>query len=70
MQTPTQTEELIVWTQPKALDEAKSLFAPYSPKFQTVPCTTTTALGKTWVSVPLSIQPRKRCCSREHPCHT
>jgi transcriptional regulator with XRE-family HTH domain len=51
MQTPTQTEELVVWTQPKALDEAKSLFAPYSPKFQTIPCTTTTVLGKTSVSV-------------------
>ncbi len=51
MPTTTQAEELVVWTQPKALNEAKSLFAPYSPKFQTVPCKVKTALGKTWVSV-------------------
>jgi hypothetical protein len=31
MQTATHSEGLVVWTEPKALDEAKSLFAPYSP---------------------------------------
>jgi transcriptional regulator with XRE-family HTH domain len=51
MQTATQSEELIVWTERKALEEAKTLFAPYSPKFQTVPCDTRSALGKTSVSV-------------------
>jgi transcriptional regulator with XRE-family HTH domain len=35
MQTATQTEELIVWTKPQALEEAKSLFASYDPKFRT-----------------------------------
>jgi transcriptional regulator with XRE-family HTH domain len=35
MQTATQTEELIVWTKPQALEEAKSLFASYGPKFRT-----------------------------------
>ena len=51
MQIATQSEELVVWTEPKALDEAKSLFAPYSPRFQTVPCSIKTVLGKSWVSV-------------------
>jgi transcriptional regulator with XRE-family HTH domain len=51
MPTATQAEELVVWTQPKTLAEAKSLFAPYSPKFQTVPCSVRAALGKAWVSV-------------------
>jgi hypothetical protein len=31
MPTATQTEELVVWTQPKMLKEPKFLFAPYSP---------------------------------------
>ncbi len=51
MPTATQAKELVVWTQPKTLAEAKSLFAPYSPKFQTVPCNVRAALGKAWVSV-------------------
>lgn len=51
MQTATQSEGLVVWTEPNALDEAKSLFAPYSPRFQTVPCNVKTALGKIHVSV-------------------
>jgi transcriptional regulator with XRE-family HTH domain len=51
MQTATHSEGLVVWTEPKALDEAKSLFAPYSPRFQTVLCDLRTTLGKTQVSV-------------------
>jgi transcriptional regulator with XRE-family HTH domain len=51
MPIATQAEELVVWTQPKMLAEAKSLFAPYSPKFQTVPCNVRAAMGKAWVSV-------------------
>jgi transcriptional regulator with XRE-family HTH domain len=51
MPIAAQAEELVVWTQPKTLNEAKSLFAPYSPKFQTVPCNVKAALGKAWVSV-------------------
>lgn len=51
MQTATQSEKLVVWTERKALEEAKTLFAPYSPKFQTVPCDARSALGKTSVSV-------------------
>jgi hypothetical protein len=43
MPTATESEELVVWTQRKTLDEAKSLFAPYSPKFQTMPCNVRTA---------------------------
>jgi transcriptional regulator with XRE-family HTH domain len=35
MQTATQTQELIVWTKPQALEEAKSVFASYGPKFRT-----------------------------------
>ncbi|ADW68511.1 helix-turn-helix domain-containing protein [Granulicella tundricola] len=35
MQTATQTDELIVWTKPQALEEAKSVFASYGPKFRT-----------------------------------
>jgi transcriptional regulator with XRE-family HTH domain len=51
MQTATHSEGLVVWTEPKVLDEAKSLFASYSPRFQTVPCDVRTTLGKTQVSV-------------------
>src|SRR6516165_7169565 len=51
MQTAAHSEGLVVWTEPKALDEAKSLFAPYAPRFQTVPCKVMTTLGKTQVSV-------------------
>jgi len=50
-QTATQSEGLVVWTEPDALDEAKSLFAPYSPRFQTVPYDAMTALTKTQVTV-------------------
>ena len=35
MQTATQSEELIVWTKPQALEEAKSVFASYGPTFRT-----------------------------------
>jgi transcriptional regulator with XRE-family HTH domain len=59
MQTSTHSEGLVVWTEPKALDEAKSLFAPYSPRFQTVPCDVKTALGKTRVSVLYLSSPEK-----------
>ena len=51
MQTATHSEGLVVWTEPKALDEAKSLFAPYAPRFQTVPCHLKSGLGKAQVSV-------------------
>ena len=51
MQTGTHSEGLVVWTEPKALSEAKSLFAPYSPRFQTVPGNVRTVPGKTQVSV-------------------
>lgn len=36
MQTATQTEELIVWTKPQALEEARTVFASYGAKFRTV----------------------------------
>ena len=36
MQATSQTEELVVWTKPQALEEAKSVFASYGPKFRTV----------------------------------
>jgi|GEM_PF-5437369 len=36
MHTATQTDELIVWTKSQALEEAKSVFASYDPKFRTV----------------------------------
>lgn len=36
MHTATQTDELIVWTRSQALEEAKSVFASYDPKFRTV----------------------------------
>jgi len=51
MPTATQSEELMVWTPPKTLEEAKSLFARYSPKFRTVPGNVKTVPGKNWVSV-------------------
>jgi transcriptional regulator with XRE-family HTH domain len=51
MPTATQAEELVVWTPPKVLNEAKSLFAPYSPKFQTVPGNVKNTFGKNRVSV-------------------
>ncbi|MGB7170463.1 MAG: helix-turn-helix domain-containing protein [Acidobacteriaceae bacterium] len=51
MQTATHSKGLIVWTEPKALDEAKSLFAPYAPRFRTVPGHVKSGLGKHQVSV-------------------
>ena len=51
MQTAADSERLVVWTEPKALNEAKTLFAPYSPRYQTVPCDVMTAPRKTQVSV-------------------
>jgi len=38
MRTEMETKELVVWAPQKSLTEAKSLFAPYAPKFQSVPC--------------------------------
>ncbi len=51
MQTEIGTGVLVVWAPQESLAEAKSLFAPYSPKFQTVPCNEMTALAKATVSV-------------------
>jgi DNA-binding XRE family transcriptional regulator len=51
MQTATQTDELIVWTKPQALEEAKSLFASYDTTFQTVATGKGTLLGKGQVGV-------------------
>jgi hypothetical protein len=38
MRTEIEARELVVWAPQESLAEAKSLFALYSPKFQTVPC--------------------------------
>ena len=51
MQAEIGTSELVVWAPQKSLAEAKSLFAPYSPRFQTVPCNEITAFAKATVSV-------------------
>ena len=51
MQTQIEAKELVVWAPRGSLAEAKSLFAPYSPKFQTVPCDEITAFAKATVSV-------------------
>jgi len=51
MRAEIETRELVVWALQKSLAEAKSLFAPYSPKFQTVPCNEITAFAKATVSV-------------------
>ncbi len=50
MQTAIESKELVVWAPHKSLAEAKSVFAPYFPKFQSVPCELT-AFGKATVSV-------------------
>lgn len=57
MHTSTQGEELVIWTAPQALDEAKSLFAPYAPKFQTIPGSDRTVLAKHGVNVLYLSQP-------------
>lgn len=51
MPAATQSESLVVWTPPKALNEAKSLFAPYSPKFQPLSPSSKAALDKIRVGV-------------------
>ena len=51
MEAATQPQELVVWTQPQMLDEAKLLFAPFAPKFQTMPCSARTALERFEVGV-------------------
>jgi transcriptional regulator with XRE-family HTH domain len=51
MQTATQTDELIVWTKPQALEEAKSLFASYAPKLHTEAIDKRAVLRKGQVSV-------------------
>ena len=51
MQTKIETGELVVWAPQESLAEAKSLFAPYAPKFLTVPCSEMTAFAKATVSV-------------------
>jgi hypothetical protein len=50
MRTAIESSDLVVWAPHKSLKEAKSLFAPYSPKFQTVPCKEMMACGKATVS--------------------
>ena len=35
METATQSQELVVWTEPQALEEARSIFAPYASTFET-----------------------------------
>ena len=51
MRAEIETRELVVWAPQELLAEAKSLFAPYSPKFQTVTCKEMMAFGKATVSV-------------------
>lgn len=51
MQTAIRNEELIVWTRPQALEEAKSLFASYDTKFQTAATDKQPVLGKGHVGV-------------------
>jgi transcriptional regulator with XRE-family HTH domain len=51
MQAENQSQDLVVWTRNKMLEEAKFLFAPFAPRFQTVPCAARTALRKAEVSV-------------------
>src|SRR5271170_23581 len=51
MRTAGEAQDLVVWTQHGTLAEAKSLFAAFGPTFQTLPCTTRAALGKTQLSV-------------------
>ncbi len=45
------SEDLVVWTHRGTLEEAKSLFAPFGPTFQTLPCARPTSLGKSQLSV-------------------
>lgn len=45
------TQELVVWTEPQMLDEAKSLFASFAPRFQTMPCDARAASEKFEVGV-------------------
>jgi len=66
MQTATQSEGLVVWTERNSLDEAKSLFAPYSPRFQTFPCNVKTALGRIHVSVLSCLVPNRMLRLRAH----
>jgi hypothetical protein len=51
MQTEIDSRVLVLWIAHKSLAQAKSLFAPYSPKFRTVPCNEMPAFGKATVSV-------------------
>ena len=51
METATQARELVVWTEPRMLEEARSLFASFAPKFQTMPCNARTTLQKFEVGV-------------------
>ena len=51
MEVAVEPKELVVWAPQKSLAEAESVFAPYSPKFQIVPCDEVTAFGKNTVSV-------------------
>ena len=51
MPAEIETKELVVWALQKSLREAKSLFAPYSPIFQTVPCNEMAVFAMATVSV-------------------
>jgi hypothetical protein len=51
MRAEIEARELVVWALQKSLAQAKSLFAPYSPKFQNVPCNEMKAFAKATVSV-------------------
>ncbi len=60
MQTATHIEELIVWTKPQALEEAKSVFASYGPKFRTVANDTGPVLSKGQGGRRLLVASRRR----------
>ena len=51
MRTALESGDLVVWAPQESLAEAKSLFALYAPKFQTVPCNEMRAFTKATVSV-------------------
>lgn len=51
MPSLNQKQELVVWTEYRALDEAKSVFAQFDAAFQTVPCDTASKFAKAPVFV-------------------
>ncbi len=59
METAGRSQDLVVWTEPRALEEARTIFAPYAPRFVTKLPKRSTVKARARVSVVYVSHPKE-----------